>query len=106
MLCCRSGYFCAEQKIIRMKLNSVSRIPPEYENLYYLSCLDLKPKRLGDYPFGLSLERCRELYNQGWLFHTREDAMRVREVMKRAYVNEVMTVKGVDNILFNRHLRP
>lgn len=88
-----------------MERNSESHIPVGYENLYYLSGLDLKPKRLEDYPFSLSLERCRELYNQGWLFHTREDALRVREVMKRAYVNEVMTVKGVDNILFNRPLR-
>lgn len=88
-----------------MERNSESHIPVGYENLYYLSGLDLKPKRLGDYPFSLSLERCRELYNQGWLFHTREDALRVREVMKRAYINEVMTVKGVDNILFNRPLR-
>lgn len=85
-----------------MERNSESHIPVGYESLYYLSGLDLKPKRLGDYPSSLSLERCRELYNQGWLFHTREDALRVREVMKRAYVNEVMTVKGVDNILFNR----
>lgn len=85
-----------------MEHNSEPHIPAEYENLYYLSGLDLKPKRLGDYLFSLSLERCQELYNQGWLFHTREDALRVREVMRRAYINEVMALKGADNILFDR----
>lgn len=78
----------------------------EYEDLYYLGGLDLKPKRLGNYPHDLSLEQCGELYKQGWLFHTREDALRVREVMRCAYINEVITVKGADCILFNRPLRP
>lgn len=86
-----------------MKRNRTSsHIPAEYENLYCLSSLDLKPKRLGDYPFGLSLGQCRKLYAQGWLFHTLEEALRVREVMRRAYINEVMALKGADNILFDR----
>lgn len=78
----------------------------EYEDLYYLGDLDLKPKRLGNYPHDLSLERCRQLYKQGWLFHTSEDALRVREVMRRAYINEAIALKGADSILFNRPLRP
>ena len=85
-----------------MEHNSEPHIPVEYEDLYYLGDLDLKPKRLGDYPFGLSLGQCRKLYAQGWLFHTRKEALRVREVMRRAYINEVMALKGADNILFNR----
>lgn len=79
-----------------------TNVPDAYADFYYLRDVDLKPKRLGDYPFGLSLEQCRKLYAQGWLFHTRKDALRVREVMRRAYINEVMGLKGADSILFNR----
>lgn len=89
-----------------MKHDRASHIPAKYKNLYYLGDLDLMPKRLVEYPSGLSLERCRELYNKGWLFHTREDALRVREVMRRAYVNGVMEIKGSECILFKRFMRP
>lgn len=89
-----------------MEHNKISHLPAGYEDLYYFSELDMKPKRLGDYPYELSLERCRELYDQGWLFHSMEDASRVREVMRRAYVNEVMAAKGAGCILFKRPLRP
>lgn len=89
-----------------MERNKATHIPAEYEGLYYLGDMDLMPKRLRDYPSCLGIERCQMLYEQGWLFHTREDALRVRETMRRAYINDVMAIKGSDNILFNRPLQP
>ena len=83
-----------------------TNVPDAYADFYYLRGIDLHAERLGDYPLRLSLEQCQELYNQGWLFHTKEDALRVRETMRRAYVNEVMNVKGSDSITFNRPLHP
>ena len=83
-----------------------NNIPAEFADFYYLSDFDLGPKRLGDYPGHLSLDQCRNLYHIGWLFHTREDALRVREVMRRAYVSHVMEIKGSDSIIFKRPLCP
>lgn len=77
-------------------------IPEKYKDFYYLRDIDLNAKRLADYPFSLNEAQCQELYKEGWLFKTHEDAMRVREVMRRAYVNQVMQVKGADSILFKR----
>lgn len=81
-------------------------IPAEFADFYYLRGLDLFPERLGDYPNHLSLNQCRNLYNLGWLFHTRKDALRVRETMRQAYVNHVMSIKGSDSIVFKRPLCP
>lgn len=81
-------------------------IPAEFADFYYLRDIDLFPERLGEYPHHLSLDQCRSFYNHGWLFHTREDAMRVREAMMQGYVNHVMAVKGSDNIIFKRPLCP
>lgn len=86
-----------------MKKNN---IPAEFADFYYLSDFDLLPKRLGDYPGYLRLDKCRNFYNLGWLFHTREDALRAREVMRRAYVSHVMAIKGSDSIIFKRPLCP
>lgn len=83
-----------------------NNIPAEFADFYYFGDFDLLPKRLGDYPGHLSLDQCRNLYHIGWLFHTREDALRAREVMRRAYVCHVLTIKGSDSIIFRRPLCP
>lgn len=93
----RSWYLC--------HMNQID-IPAEFADFYFLRDFDLLPERLGDTSRSLSLTRCRELYSRGWLFHSREDALRVREVMRRAYVDHVMAVKGSDNVIFNRPLCP
>lgn len=83
-----------------------SKVPKEYAGLFYFRDLDLRPERLSDYPYSLSVEQCRELYARGWLFHSREDALRVREIMRRAYIQAVACAKGSDAILFDRPLMP
>lgn len=83
-----------------------SNIPKEFEDLYYLRGLDLYPEQFRDYPNRMSIEQCRAMYRQGWLFHSCDDALRVREIMRRAYVDGVMACKGSDNILFKRPLCP
>lgn len=70
--------------------------------MFYLRELDLKPERLKKYPYPLSPAQCDELYVRGWLFHSREDALRVREIMRKAYVHAVVSAKGSDSILFDR----
>lgn len=75
-----------------------NNVPEEFADFYYLRELDLYPERLGDLPYYMGIEQCREFYKQGWLFHTREDAMRVREVMVRAYISEVMRLKGSQGV--------
>lgn len=83
-----------------------NNIPAEFADFYYLREIDLFPERLGDYPHLLGVEQCRKFYNLGWLFHTREDALRAREVLRQAYITHVMAIKGSDNIVFKRPLCP
>lgn len=82
-----------------------AKVPGEYASMYYLRELDLKPALLSDYPHRLSLSQCRELYRRGWLFHRREDALRAREIMKRAYIYASVVAKGADSIFFDRLLK-
>lgn len=83
--------------------NKRNYICPKYAGYYYLRSFDLRPERLDENcPCDMGEAFCEELNAQGLLFRTREDALRVREVMLRAYVNEVMAVKGADSILFKR----
>lgn len=90
-----------------MKSKKKSNIPAEFADMFYLREIDLMPERLGENKsVRLNLEKCRELYRQGWLFHNREDALRSRETMRCAYVDTVMRIKGSDNILFDRPLCP
>lgn len=83
-----------------------NNIPAEFADFYYFGDFDMSPKRLGDYHGHLSLDQCRNLYHLVWLFHTREDALRAREVMRLAYVCHVMAIKGSDSIIFKRPLCP
>lgn len=83
-----------------------NNIPAEFADFYFLRGGDLRPERFSLYPYSVDLKRCRELYLQGWIFHTEEDAWRVRECMRRAYVNQVMQIKGSDSIVFDGPLCP
>ena len=66
---------------------------------WYLREGDLRPERLADnLILRLDARRCRNLYKSGLLFHNRKDALRVREIMLRAYISEAMRVKGADAI--------
>lgn len=76
-------------------MNTKPYIPTEFAGFFYLRGADLLPEVLGEtYPHSLTIKQCRALYKNGWLFHSREDALRIREVMKRAYVCEVIRIKG------------
>lgn len=87
-------------------MKEISNVPKQFENLYYFRGLDLEPELFKYYPSVKYLHECRELYRQGWFFHRIEDAYRVREIMRRAYVDSVMAAKGSDNIIFKRPLCP
>lgn len=84
-------------------MDNKNYIAPAFHEMFYLGGIDLMPERLGDYPLGsMDESQCREYYDRGLLFHTREDALRVRESMMRAMVDAVMECKGADSIRFHR----
>lgn len=101
----------SEQRFLSLRkllstMKKKTHVPKEFASLYYLRGLDLMPEPFRNYPHEMDIEQCRRLYRQGWLFHDCEDALRVREIMRRAYVDGVMRAKGGDNILFDRPLCP
>lgn len=100
------SYRLDERKCLKVAFMEQNNIPAEFADFYFLRGGDLKPERFSLYPYSVDLKRCRELYMQGWIFHTEEDAWRVREYMRRAYVDNVMQLKGSDSIVFVRPLCP
>lgn len=81
-------------------MNTKPNIPDEFADFYYLRSIDLMPEQLGEnYPYDMNIEQCRSMYKQGLLFHSLEDALRVREIMMRAFIYEVICIKGTQSVV-------